>query len=322
MAGTPGPGAAAQIECHDASNAARLLAEVFGQCAFKPLPEDGRQFGMIVTRLEYEVANFVRWQFETSGELTLSFDRHLVLTVPQGTIIVWRGGTETIVGTSALILSPGSAMTLIWSGSIAFTGVLIRDNEFQRGARAILPTASKLSLDSEWRFDLSTYPGTAFAELIEFLETDRKNGRASQNSKSIRQLFDRLTIYALLRIVEHGTMDGDAALASIVPRHVKQSEEYVKSHLNEILDTGVLAALVDVSPRSLYRAFIHFRGISPARYIQDMRLDAAHRLITGGEKKDLHSIAEGTGFKSYAAFWRSYVRKYGVAPSKARREAE
>jgi AraC-like DNA-binding protein len=322
MAGTPAPGAAVQIECCDAGAAVQLLAEVFDQCLFKPLPDNGTQFRMVVTRLGYEVASFVHWQFETSGELTLFLDRHLVLTALRGTIIVRRNGTEiTIDRTSALILPPGLSMTVIWSDGVVFTGILIRDAEFQRGARAILPSATKMSLDGERQFDLSTYPGTVFAELMEFLETDRKNGRASQHSKSVRQLFDRLTIYTLLRVVE-GQTRSDGGVTSIVPRHVKQSEEYVKSHLNEILDTGVLAALVDVSPRSLYRAFINFRGISPARYIQDVRLDAAHRLITGGEKRDLYSIAESTGFKSYAAFWRSYVRKYGIAPSKARRETE
>lgn len=107
----------------------------------------------------------------------------------------------------------------------------------------------------------------------------------------------------------------------VIPRHVKRAEEYIAAHLAEDLDNLLLARIAEVSPRSLYRGFVLFRGMSPARYIQDMRLEVAHReVIASGSALDMKAIAASNGFRSYASFWRSYVRKFGAPPSHIRKD--
>jgi len=134
------------------------------------------------------------------------------------------------------------------------------------------------------------------------------------------------TVHAILDGRRHAAMHGhlqenhrEARRHMIVPRHIKRAEDYIRENLAEPLDNETLARIADVSPRSLYRGFVDFRGISPARYIQDMRLEVVHRLITAADGvRDIKSIAFGVGFRSYASFWRSFVRKFGVSPSQAK----
>lgn len=105
-----------------------------------------------------------------------------------------------------------------------------------------------------------------------------------------------------------------------VPRHVKRAEDYLARHLAEPLTMAELAARVGVSVRSLHRGFLDFRGVTPARYLLNLRIEAAHRLMISSECfLDLRQVATEVGFGSYAPFWRAYVRKYGRAPSSTRR---
>lgn len=110
--------------------------------------------------------------------------------------------------------------------------------------------------------------------------------------------------------------------APLVPRHVKRAEDYLVHNLAEPLTVTALAARVGVSVRSLHRGFLDFRGVTPARYLLNLRIEAAHRMMTSGScALDLRQVAAAVGFGSYAPFWRAYVRKYGQPPSIARRAA-
>lgn len=112
----------------------------------------------------------------------------------------------------------------------------------------------------------------------------------------------------------------DASVPAAVPRHVKRAEDYLARHLAEPLTMAELASRVGVSVRSLHRGFLDFRGVTPARYVQNLRIEAAHRLmISGSCFMDLRQVAAEVGFGSYAPFWRAYVRRYGRPPSTTRR---
>ncbi|WP_147385538.1 helix-turn-helix domain-containing protein [Oleomonas cavernae] len=120
--------------------------------------------------------------------------------------------------------------------------------------------------------------------------------------------------------VEAPAARADGGVSPPVPRHVKRAEDYLVRHLAEPLTVVELAARVGVSVRSLHRGFLDFRGVTPARYLQNLRIEAAHRLLTSSDCfLDLRQVATEVGFGSYAPFWRAYVRKYGRAPSSTRR---
>ncbi len=104
------------------------------------------------------------------------------------------------------------------------------------------------------------------------------------------------------------------------PRHVKRAEDYLARHMAEPVIIADLAERVGASPRSLNRAFLRFRGMTPSRYLQNLRVEAAHRLLSSDDcLLDLRAVAAQVGFGSYAPFWRAYVRRFGRPPSLGRR---
>lgn len=77
-----------------------------------------------------------------------------------------------------------------------------------------------------------------------------------------------------------------------------------------------LAATAGITPRHLARLFRTELGTSPARFVEDARLDHAKRLLDAG-----HGVAEaarGAGFGSTETMRRRFVARLGVAPSRYR----
>ncbi len=93
---------------------------------------------------------------------------------------------------------------------------------------------------------------------------------------------------------------------------------WIRRHLGDpSLSVGTVARGLGVSERSLARAFGE-TGRGVARTILEMRLAAAHRLLTGPGAPPVQEVAQSCGFVSAAHFSRVFRDRYGVSPSEAR----
>lgn len=79
-----------------------------------------------------------------------------------------------------------------------------------------------------------------------------------------------------------------------------------------------MAARAHMSPRHFARAFRAETGITPARYVERVRLEAARRLLeeTG---QPVAAIAAGCGFGSAETMRRAFLRALQVGPAEYRR---
>lgn len=102
---------------------------------------------------------------------------------------------------------------------------------------------------------------------------------------------------------------------SISPGHLKRAESFVLAHLAEDLNAADVAIAVGVSPRSLYRAFQDFRGLSFRQFVRGIRMDAARALLQDEPTLPLKSVAQRVGYKDYTSFWRHFRAQFGVSPS-------
>jgi transcriptional regulator GlxA family with amidase domain len=73
-----------------------------------------------------------------------------------------------------------------------------------------------------------------------------------------------------------------------------------------------LAARANVSPRHLSRLFREELGMTPAKYVEAVRFDAAKSMLDAG-----HSVthaAERAGFGSSESLRRAFVQHLGIPP--------
>ncbi|WP_170234954.1 helix-turn-helix domain-containing protein [Croceicoccus sediminis] len=88
----------------------------------------------------------------------------------------------------------------------------------------------------------------------------------------------------------------------------------------EAVEEGVeaMAARFALSRRSLYRLFSRF-GTSPSRWIADVRLRHAYRMLTAGGDESVSAVAFACGFSDCSHFARAFRQRFGVRPSELRK---
>jgi transcriptional regulator GlxA family with amidase domain len=88
----------------------------------------------------------------------------------------------------------------------------------------------------------------------------------------------------------------------------------ILSDLSSDLSVPSLAAMAHMSERSFARRFTGTMGISPARFVEDLRVDAACEALQRGEAQ-LSELPFLFGFANAERMRRAFRRKKGVAPS-------
>jgi transcriptional regulator GlxA family with amidase domain len=101
----------------------------------------------------------------------------------------------------------------------------------------------------------------------------------------------------------------------------KQIEElrcWAVDHLTQDLRVENLAAKAGMSARNFVRIFLKDTGMTPARYVEKIRVESARRRLEESEDS-LEKIASDCGFGSLLALRRSFTRALQVAPSEYRK---
>jgi transcriptional regulator GlxA family with amidase domain len=97
-------------------------------------------------------------------------------------------------------------------------------------------------------------------------------------------------------------------------RPLRELQAWMADNIHQDLRVEALAERASMSPRNFARAFRHETGLTPAAYVERLRLERAkQRLEAGAEAID--EVARGCGFGTPETMRRSFARRVGVAPS-------
>ena len=98
---------------------------------------------------------------------------------------------------------------------------------------------------------------------------------------------------------------------------LRELQAWIVAHPADDLRVEVLATRMRMSPRNFSRLFLTETGMTPAKYVEMARIDAArHYLQTS--KLSIEAIAEKSGFFDTERMRRSFVRQMGVNPKNYR----
>jgi transcriptional regulator GlxA family with amidase domain len=85
------------------------------------------------------------------------------------------------------------------------------------------------------------------------------------------------------------------------------------------LSIETLAKVAHLSERQFSRIFFSETGKSPAKAVEQLRLETARNMIERGHHS-LEVIARETGFRDRRHLREVFIRKLGVSPQSLRRE--
>lgn len=99
---------------------------------------------------------------------------------------------------------------------------------------------------------------------------------------------------------------------------LRKSLDFIYARLSGDIRVGEVAAEAGMSQYHFSRLFRNATGISPHRFILDLRLARAFALLGVEREKTVAAIAAETGFSDQSHFANAFRHRYGVSPSRCR----
>ncbi|MGC1381895.1 MAG: GlxA family transcriptional regulator [Candidatus Baltobacteraceae bacterium] len=93
---------------------------------------------------------------------------------------------------------------------------------------------------------------------------------------------------------------------------------WIRGHLGEDLSVETIAERANLSPRHFARKFRAAFGITPADFVEELRLDEARWLLVNADDS-IESVAAAVGYATDDTLRRAFERRYGIAPNEYRK---
>jgi transcriptional regulator GlxA family with amidase domain len=99
---------------------------------------------------------------------------------------------------------------------------------------------------------------------------------------------------------------------------LRDLQAWLPDHLDADLSVAQLARRAAMSPRHFAREFVAETGVTPARYVEELRVEAARRLLET-TRRGVEDVAPACGFGSAETMRRAFLRVVRVSPADYRR---
>ena len=98
---------------------------------------------------------------------------------------------------------------------------------------------------------------------------------------------------------------------------LREVQAWILDHPGADLSVDALARRVAMSPRNFFRVFVREIGVTPARFVERVRVEAARRLLEE-TSRGVDDIAAACGFGTAETMRVAFLRRLGVSPGRYR----
>lgn len=140
--------------------------------------------------------------------------------------------------------------------------------------------------------------------------------RREHGAEVMRAAAKRLVVYA-------HRPGNQSQFSSIVEAQTRGGDEFsdliawMDAHAHDGITVPDLAARTNMSERTFHRKFVKAVGETPARFLENLRLEKARAALDGGAPAK--EAAQKAGFQSVGGFRAAFESKFGVTPATYRK---
>lgn len=146
-------------------------------------------------------------------------------------------------------------------------------------------------------------------------ELDRPNSLLHTDRRAIDRV-ERTLLDLFIEMLTSQHPVVRAATEDLAHRQVARIEAWIDANLAEPIGVEDLAAVVDLSTRSIQIAFRRLRGCTPMQFVLRRRLERAHALLhTPTPETTVTHVALECGFSQFGRFAVQYRALFGEKPS-------
>lgn len=246
---------------------------------------------------------------------------YYLIQIPQyGQATVRCGGEEvdSMPGVAS-VLSPNAEIDMSWQASNEQIMIKIDRLLLEQTAQGL--GVDTLANGVHFPAKFECHKSVSWQLMLRYLVDCARNSLTMQRSPLLIRQLEQLVVTTLLG--EHPPVQQSGfnrVRSAILPRHIKQVENYLLEHIDQPINLDVLAAQAQVSVRTLQVAFKEHCGVSPMQYLRQLRLDRVRAdLLTHGDSAEcsVADIALRWGFAHLGRFSAAYRDRFGETPSQS-----
>jgi AraC-like DNA-binding protein len=225
----------------------------------------------------------------------------------------------TCAASEALITSPDRPHGLRLSADCKRVLAVFSRDALAQQLSALLGAPLRSELVFQPDLDISRGAGRTLVEYLRLaLREFNRPDSALHSPLAIRE-FEQLFMTTLLLAHRHNY---SALLygrpASVAPRDVKRTVDYIHANLQARITLADLVSVSGVPGRTLRQHFNHFKGMAPMAYLRRARFAEARNDLLRRDGRTITEIARRWGFEHMGRFAAGYRRLFGEAPSRTR----
>lgn len=178
------------------------------------------------------------------------------------------------------------------------------------------------SKDKPWKYFWVTFGGTMAEEICEkYIKTDENGIFKFDFKPELLNLSDSI-LSQESRISSIKALGYFFLLMSYHEKksefcgnyYVQQAKEYMKTNFYRSISVVEVANNLCISDRYLYNLFIKHQGISPKKYLNELRLKRAAKMLET-TSYSISEIAMSTGFADVLTFSKFFSKNMGMSPT-------
>lgn len=215
----------------------------------------------------------------------------------------------------ATIHAPESTLHMNWSGDCSKFVVRIERDALERHAATLAGCERARAVAFRSLLDLNEPMPRSWVSTAQHLFGELRGNPALAQQPLVRCHVEQLLLTTALNWLPGSFAESGTAPRRVLPRHVRLAEDYLRSCPEQAITIETLAAHVGVGARTLYEGFRNFLGVSPMRYLRDLRMDRARAdLLDPAQPASVTTIATRWGFFQLGRFAADYRHRYGEHP--------
>lgn len=230
-----------------------------------------------------------------------------------------RCGHETVESSPkiATVLNPNAEIDMVWHANneqlmLKIDRLLI---EQLAGAMEIDVPSSGLVFPVK----LEGHRSTNWQLMLRYLLDCARNSDSVLQSPLLVSQLEQLATTTFLGVHAPSLPEKPRVQGKVLPKHIRLVESYLHEHADQVIRVDELAALAQISIRSLHAGFKEYCGISPMQYLRQIRLDRARADLLQATKSTVSvaEIALRWGFMHQGRFSAEYKQRFGETPSQS-----
>lgn len=236
-----------------------------------------------------------------------------------------QGGGDALFASPqrAVLFDPGYDIRIDdWSPDCRSLTVKIDKAAVLHGLETLLGRPVRRPPRFEPYLDVARGTGRSWAQLVRWFLLDKEVSHGLLRRPLIRGRLEQALLEGLLLAADHSyRAELEGPPPPMRPAAVKRVMDAVQDLPAEPYDAARLAAIAQVSVRTLQEAFRKHVGVPPMAYVSEVRLDRVHgqlRASTPGSTT-VADVAYQWGFAHLGRFARRYRERFGETPSQTLR---